>query len=81
MQLNLQVTTSEGADARRRAEEATTSYNSIKAEHDIAQSQAKQAAEVAAAEISSLQASTQAICFALPVFVLQSLSTLQNTAR
>ena len=64
MQLNLRVAKSEGADARSIAEEATSSYNSIKAEYGTAQTQAKQAAEAAAAEISSLQASIQ--CIFLP---------------
>lgn len=69
---------SEGADARRRSEEATSSYNSIKAEHEVAQSQAKQAVEAAAAEISSLQASHQPSFFALLVSMPQSHLTLQN---
>ncbi|KAL3159975.1 hypothetical protein ABBQ38_010362 [Trebouxia sp. C0009 RCD-2024] len=52
---SLQVARSEGADARRRAEEATASYESIQAEYSRAQSEATQAAEAAAAETSGLQ--------------------------
>ena len=75
--MNLQVARSEGAEARRRAEEATSSHNSIKAEHSTAQSQAEQAAEAAAAEISSLQASIQCVFFALPLSNLM----LQNAGH
>lgn len=71
MQLNLQVAKSEGADARRRAEEATSSYNSIKAEYSTTQSQTEQAAKTAAAEISSLQASILCIFFALRLASVQ----------
>lgn len=80
MQLNLQVARSDGADARRRAEEATSSYNSTKAEYSTAQSQAKHAAEAAAAEIGSLQASIQCIFFPLPPSKLM-LQNAGNTVR
>lgn len=64
LQLNLQVARSEGTSAKRAAEEATSSYNNIKTEYSMAQSQAKQAAEGAAAEIGSLQASCHCIFLA-----------------
>lgn len=65
LQHRLQVARSEGAYAKRRAEEATASNESIKAEYSRAQSEAKQAAEAAAAETSSLQVSNQCMVFHL----------------
>jgi len=53
----LRVARTEGADASRRADEASTSYDSIKLQYNAAQSDAKEAATAAAAEISSLQVS------------------------
>lgn len=47
----------EGADASKRADEASTSYDSIKLQYSEAQSEAKEAATAAAAEVSSLQVS------------------------
>jgi len=53
----LRVARTGGADASRRADEASTSYDSIKLQYNAAQSDAKEAATAAAAEISSLQVS------------------------
>jgi len=53
----LRVARTGGADASRRADEASTSYDSIKLQYNEAQSEAKEAATAAAAEISSLQVS------------------------
>lgn len=66
LQYKLQVARSEGADARRRAEAATSSYDSIKVEYSTACSQAEQASGAAAAEISSLQVSNLSIFFPMP---------------
>lgn len=55
VQYNLRVARTEGADASKRAGEASTSYDSIKLQYTEAQSEAKEAATAAAAEISSLQ--------------------------
>lgn len=52
---NLRVARTEGADASKRADEASTSHDSIKLQYNEAQSEAKEAATAAAAEISSLQ--------------------------
>ena len=60
LQYNLRVARSEGADARRRAEEATSSYDSIKLESSKAQIESGAAAEAAQAEISNLQVSSKA---------------------
>lgn len=46
-----------GADASKRADEASASYDSIKLQYTEACSEAKEAATAAAAEISSLQVS------------------------
>ncbi|KAL0052909.1 hypothetical protein WJX82_009775 [Trebouxia sp. C0006] len=52
---NLRVARTEGANASKRADEASTSYDSIKLQYSEAQSEAKKAATAAAAEVSSLQ--------------------------
>ncbi len=69
MQYKLRVARTEGADAKQRANEASTSHDSIKQRHTEAQSEAKEAARAAASEISSLQVLTSALQFHLAILL------------
>ena len=61
LQYNLRIARTEGADASQRADEASASHDNIRQKYDDAQAEAKEAAAVAAAQISDLQVIAHAL--------------------
>ena len=61
LQYNLRIARTEGADASQRADDNSTTLDSIRQKYDDAQAEAKEAAAVAVAQISDLQVITHAL--------------------